>query len=131
MMNRIALLMFISLLLCSSCIHHQTEMGKKIDHSKVDQIVEGKTTESEAVALLGEPQRITEAPNGIKILAYQYYRSQMYSGFIPGQTKGDITSQMLMLWVKNGVVLKKSGSTSNMPTGSQAGKTLVVPDKFK
>jgi hypothetical protein len=131
MMNRIALLMFISLLLCPSCIHHQTEMGKKIDQSKVDQIVEGKTTESEVIALLGEPQRATEAPNGIKILGYQYYQSQMYSGFIPGQTKGDITSQMLMLWLKNGVVVRKSGSISNMPIGSKTGKTLVVPDKFK
>lgn len=131
MMKRIALFMFISLLLCPSCIHQQMEIGKKIDSGKMDQIIEGKTTESEALTILGEPQRVTEAPNGIKILGYQYYQSQMYSGFIPGQTKGDITSQMLMLWVKNGVVVKKSGSTSNMPTRSQTGETLVVPDKFK
>ncbi|MCX5890887.1 MAG: hypothetical protein NTY36_15790 [Deltaproteobacteria bacterium] len=130
-MKKIIWLMVTSLLLLQACIHHQTEIGKKIDSAKIDQIIDGKTTESEAVALLGEPQRVTEAPNGIKVIGYQYYQSQMYSGFIPGQTKGDITSQMLMLWVKNGVVVKKSGSTANMPTGSQTGKTLVVPDKFK
>jgi hypothetical protein len=130
-MNKLILLIFIALLFCPACIHHQMEIGKEIDLTKAEQIVEGKTTELEAVALLGEPQRVTEAGHGIKILGYNYYKTQMYSGFIPGQTKGDISSQMLMLWVKNGVVVRKSGSISNTPTGSQTEKTLVVPDKYK
>jgi hypothetical protein len=40
------------LIACASAVH-QFEMGQPVDPTKVNQIIEGKTTEQEAIALLG------------------------------------------------------------------------------
>ena len=50
-MNKIVLFVFISLLFCPSCIHHQMEMGKKIDPGKIEQIIISSLTDEELVKL--------------------------------------------------------------------------------
>lgn len=99
---------------------HQFEMGQPLDPSKVDQIIEGKTTEREAISLLGSPQTIQERPDGARILIYHHYQTQM-SGPGFASTQGSISNEMLILGIRNGVVKKKFKSSSTQPTKSFTG----------
>ena len=84
-MNRHIIFMIMLFLINWGCASSQvsyqpvkTEYGKKIDIAKYDKIVEGKTTESQVIAFLGEPSRIMEKSDG-KILQYMHFQTQ-YSG---------------------------------------------------
>ena len=72
----------------------QFEMGQPIDPAKVNQITEGKTTEQEAITLLGAPQTIQERPDGSKILVFRHYHTSM-SGPSFSSTQGAIFNEML------------------------------------
>ncbi len=125
--------LFITLLMISGCVAHQTEMGRAIDPGQVAQIVEGKTTETEAITLLGPPQNIIERPDGSKILMYSHHLTQLYGHPIAGlaRTKGGISHETLMLGIRDGLVKKKWQSSSSMPMSSTTGQTLSVPNQFK
>jgi hypothetical protein len=99
---------------------HQFEMGQPFDPSKVNQIIEGKTTEREAISLLGTPQTIQNRPDGARILIYHHYQTQM-SGPGFANTQGSISNEMLVLGIRNGVVKKKLTSSSTQPTKSFTG----------
>jgi hypothetical protein len=113
------------------CFAHQHEMGRKIDPDKAVQIIEGKTTESEAISLLGEPQSVQTLSDGRKIVGYKYFKTQIYGRPCFSDAKGETSHQFLMLAIKNGVVVKKMESSSTLPTQMLTGQTLNVPDKFK
>jgi hypothetical protein len=120
---------------CASSIvsHHpaKTEFGKPIDITQYDQIVEGKTTESQVVALLGDPSRIMERPDG-KILQYSHFLTQ-HSGSLasPTGTKGISSHTMVMFKINNGVVVKKSKMVGSQPMQMKPETIVVTPDKDK
>jgi hypothetical protein len=128
-------ILFISaLLFCQACVpsttyHHET--GARIDPDKVSRLIEGKTTEAEAVALFGPPQNIIERPDGSKILVYMHMLTQTYGRPSLADTKGSYSHNTLYLGIRNGVVMKKWQQASNMPTRSVFGQTMTVPDEYK
>ena len=127
------IILFFTLSFINSCIAHQTEMGRPLDPAQVAQIIEGKTTEAEAVALLGPPQQTMERSDGSKILMYSHSLTQFYGNPITGlaNTKGGISSETIFLGIRDGLVKKKWGSSSNTPLSMTTGKTLSVPEQFK
>ena len=103
---------------------HQFEMGQPLDLSKVNQIIEGKTTEREAISLFGTPQTIQDRPDGARILIYHHYQNQtQMSGPGFANTQGSISNEMLVLGIRNGIVKKKLNSSSTQPTKSFTGFT--------
>ena len=133
MQLRQCLFLFFLMVLLSvqGCIAHQHEMGRPLGLGQVDQIVEGKTTEAEAVALLGQPQRVMERPDGSKIIVYSHHLTQIYGQPGLSNTKGGVSSETLMLGIRNGIVMKKWQSSTNLPTTMRTGQTFSVPDQFK
>jgi amino acid transporter len=128
------IILFFTLSLTSGCIAYQTyqtEMGRPLDPAQVAQIIEGKTTEAEAVALLGPPQQIMERPDGSKTLMYSYSLTQLYGITGSVNTVGNISSKILFLNIRDGLVKKKWGSSSNTPLGMTTNQTLVVPGQSK
>jgi len=76
----LVLSLFFDLIACSSTTPsavHKFEMGQPIDFTKVNQIIEGRTTEHEAIALLGTPQTIQERPDGSMILVFSHYQTRV------------------------------------------------------
>jgi hypothetical protein len=117
-------------LLCG-CATYKHEMGKPIDQGKANQIIEGKTTETEVISLLGEPQNTIIRPDGSKVIGYSYNKFEMYGSPGFARSKGGMSGESLMLLIKNGLVAKKMESSRNMPTKTTLGETLSVPDKYK
>jgi hypothetical protein len=113
------------------CVTYKHEMGQKIDPIKAEQIVEGKTTEAEAVALLGVPQMVQERPDGSKVLVYMHTQTEVYGRPYMTDAKGGTASNHLYLGIRNGVVRKKWQSITNLPTRSVSGQTLNIPQEFK
>ena len=117
--------------LFAACATYKHEMGQKIDPLKVDQVIEGKTTEAEAVALLGAPQMVKERPDGSKILIYMHHQTAIYGRPDMSNTKGGTSSNHLYLGIRGGIVRKKWQSMTDLPTRSVRGKTLNVPEEYK
>jgi hypothetical protein len=115
----------------AACATYKHEMGQKIDQLKVDQVIEGKTTEAEAVALLGAPQMVKERPDGSKILAYMHHQTAIYGRPSMTDAKGGTSSNHLYLGIRGGIVRKKWQSMTDLPTRSVMGKTLNVPEEYK
>jgi hypothetical protein len=115
----------------STVSHHpaKTEFGQPIDITKYDQIVEGKTTESQVVALLGDPSRIMERPDS-KILQYSYFQTQYSGSFAtPTGTKGVSSHAMVMFKINNGIVVKKFKMVGSQPMQIKPETIVVTPDK--
>ena len=106
----------------SPTLVHQFETGHPIDAAKVNQIIEGKTTEQEANSLLGTPQTVQQRPDGTRILIFTHYQSQM-GGPSAANLQGGISHEMLFLGVRNGIVMKKAQKSSYQPTSSFTGWT--------
>jgi hypothetical protein len=129
--GRIALVFMLAALLMAGCATYKHEMGQKIEPLKVDQVIEGKTTEAEAVALLGAPQMVKERPDGSKILIYMHHQTEIYGRPYMRNTKGGTSSNHLYLGIRGGIVRKKWQSMTDLPTKSVMGETLNVPEKYK
>jgi outer membrane protein assembly factor BamE (lipoprotein component of BamABCDE complex) len=118
----------------SSTVSYQpakTEFGKPIDIVKYDQIVEGKTTESQIIALLGDPSRIMDRPDG-KIYQYIHFQTQHSGSFAsPSGTKGLSSHTMLMFKIKNGVVVKKARMVGSQPIEIKPETVVITPGKDK
>lgn len=126
------MLAFVNLGCASSTISHhpaKTEFGSPIDITKYDQIVEGKTTESQIVALLGDPSRIMERPDA-KILQYSHFQTQ-HSGSLANHTgtKGVSSHIMVMFKINNGVVVKKFKMVGSQPMQMKPEIINITPDK--
>jgi hypothetical protein len=107
---------------------HQFEMGQPIDSTKVNQIIEGRTTEHEAIALLGTPQTIQERPDGSKILVFSHYQTRM-AGPSFSSTQGAVSNEMLFLGIRNGLVMQKWQRASQQPMKSFTGWTNTPPNQ--
>ena len=129
--GRIAMVFMLAALLMAGCATYKHEMGQKIDPLKVDQVIEGKTTEAEAVALLGAPQMVKERPDGSKILIYMHHQTAIYGRPYMTDAKGGTSSNHLYLGIRGGIVRKKWQSMTDLPTRSVMGKTLNVPEEYK
>jgi hypothetical protein len=127
----IAVVTLLAALLMVGCATYKHEMGQKIDPLKVDQVIEGKTTEPEAVALLGAPQMVQERPDGSKILIYMHHQTAIYGRPYMTDAKGGTSSNHLYLGIRGGIVRKKWQSMTDLPTRSVMGETLTVPEKYK
>lgn len=130
-MNIVKLYFFIIFFFSLGCIAHQTEMGQRLDPAKLSQIMEGQTTEAEAIALLGSPQHSFTRPDGSKILMYSHHLTQIYGRPGLNDAKGGTSRETLFLGIRDGIVKKKWQSSSNMPMRMTTGQTLSVPDQFK
>jgi outer membrane protein assembly factor BamE (lipoprotein component of BamABCDE complex) len=91
-------------------------MGNKqiMDSSRTSQIQEGKTTKSEVMGLLGEPNHTQPMPNGEEMWTYTYHKSTTRpTTFIPvvGLFAGgaDMKSKTLSLTFDGDGVLKSIG----------------------
>ena len=109
----------------------KTEFGKPIDITKYDQVVEGKTTESQVMALFGDPSRIMDRPDG-KILQYFHFQTQHSGSFAsPSGTKGVSSHTMLMFKINNGVVVKKARMVGSQPMEIKPETVVITPGKDK
>jgi hypothetical protein len=107
----------------------KTEFGKPIDIAKYEQVVEGKTTESDVIELLGEPTRVMER-SGSKVLQYSHFQTQTYGSIgSPAGLTGASSHSMLMFNVINGVVIKKAKIAGSQPVEMKPGTTLITPSK--
>jgi hypothetical protein len=109
----------------------KTEFGKPIDIATYDQVVEGKTTESDLITLLGEPTRVMER-TGSKVLQYFHFQTQTYGSMVsPAGMTGASSHSMLMFKIINGVVVKKAKIAGSQPVEMNPGTTLITPNKEK
>jgi len=99
---------------------HQFEMGRPLNPAKVNQVIEGKTTEQEAIELLGSPQTIQQRPDGSKIFIFTHHQTRM-SGPSFGDTQGGVSQEMLFLGIRNGIVMKKLQRSTQQPMRSFTG----------
>jgi hypothetical protein len=86
------------------CAHH--EVGKKFYAEAAQKIEIGKTTESEVLALLGEPIKKTVKPDGTKIYGYYHIESKVV--YVWGSSSGNM---LVVTFDKNGIVSGLSRST--------------------
>jgi hypothetical protein len=103
-------------------LFHQFEMGQPLDNNKTSQIIEGKTTEQEAIILLGRPQTVQQRPDGSRILIYSHHINQM-SGPSASNLQGGISHEMVFLGVRDGIVKKKWQNSTYQPASSFTGVT--------
>jgi outer membrane protein assembly factor BamE (lipoprotein component of BamABCDE complex) len=97
------------------------EMGRKFDTAAADRIEIGKTTEAEVLAWLGEPIKKMVMPNGSKIYAYSYMKSQAQKGLLGIHGEGG-RNQLIVVINKQGVVASFDKSSMPMTFGPGMGK---------
>lgn len=68
--------------------------GHKFDAAAIDRIEVAKTTQSDVISMLGEPESITKCNNGINIWYYSFYLSQR-------------AFETAEIWFFNGYVIRK------------------------
>lgn len=100
-MKKIIFLITLFILFCLSgilsCFSNITiESGNKIDQSKRNLIIEGKTTKSEVISLLGEPSLKNVTDDGYLMFLYHYHKHKI---------GGQFQNEMYRIYFdKNGVV---------------------------
>ena len=102
--------------LSSSCTSTQSiEHGKPFAIENVSKIVEGKTTESEVIALLGEPSNRTTSSDNRVILIFHHSKTdtQRNIGFmgIGSKSEHHNTRQTVTVVLNNGIVERVSSSS--------------------
>lgn len=110
-------LIIVVMLVVSGC----ATVGRQIDFNQVSKIKEGVTTQQEVVDLLGSPDRITNAGQGMATMSYTFAKTSSRAvNFVPvvGIMAGgmDTQSQFVMVMLKNGVVNRVVSSQSGMET---------------
>lgn len=116
-----------------SISHHPatTELGRPIDFTKYDQVIEGKTRESQVVALFGDPSRVIEKRDG-KILQYSHFLTQSSGNLAsPGGTMGTSSHSMLMFKINNGIVIKKAKMVASQPMAIKPETVTITPGQDK
>lgn len=73
-------------LLLSGCVSNVSSTGAEIDRNVVDSFVDGKTLESEVVALMGKPISIKDSSDGTRTLMYYRMNSQVDGSVYFGMT---------------------------------------------
>jgi hypothetical protein len=118
------------------CITHtvttqpaKSEFGTPIDISKYDQVIEGKSTESNLIALFGQPTNVTER-SGIKVYQYYHHQTQTYGSIAsPSGSTGSFSQTMVMFKIINGVVVKKAKMVGSQPIDMKPQTVTTTPSK--
>jgi hypothetical protein len=84
--------------------------GKRIDSSKMDQIVKHKTTAQEVEALYGKPYKVEKMGGGKETYVY-YYK---YEEYVHWYTLPKTTEQKLEVDILNGVVTDYTWNRSSV-----------------
>jgi outer membrane protein assembly factor BamE (lipoprotein component of BamABCDE complex) len=107
----------------------KTEIGIPIDITKYDQIIEGKTTEPQVIALFGTPSRTMDKPDG-KVLQYVHFETQ-HSGNLASTagTTGASSHTMVMFKISKGVVVKKAKMVGSQPIQMKPETVTITPGK--
>ncbi|MHB8067174.1 MAG: hypothetical protein ACYDIC_04635 [Desulfobaccales bacterium] len=109
----------------------KTEFGRPIDITKYDQVIEGKTSESQVIAMFGDPSRIMDRPDG-RILQYFHFQTQHSGNFSsPSGTQGVSSHTMLMFKINNGMVVKKARMIGSQPMQMKPETAVINPGKDK
>lgn len=106
----------VGLLFATGCAHSRvTEMGTRFNTENVSKIVKGKTTESEAIALLGTPAQRTVTTDGGVVLHYQHMVTDTHvnTGFAGlGRSSSNQTkSSSVVVTLKGGIVREVTSTT--------------------
>ena len=80
--------------------------GRKIDASKVDQLVKNRTTAQDVEAIFGKPYKVEKLGAGKETYIY-YYR---YEEYVHWYTLPKTMEQKLAVDILNGVVIDYTGS---------------------
>ncbi len=136
MRRYVAIFIISTLLVTIGCITHtvttqpsKTEFGTPIDISKYDQVIEGKTTESNLIALFGQPTNITER-SGVKIYQYFHHQTQTYGSLAsPSGSTGSYSQTMVMFKIINGIVVKKAKMVGTHPIDMKPQTITTTPNK--
>jgi hypothetical protein len=114
-------ILIISLIVCACAGARATqEVGRKFDVDRAPEIQVGKTTETEVVAMLGNPIRLKTLEDGTKKVLYGYAKKQRQAvaasaGVVAGaEAKSGIeVAKVVISYDKKGVV--KNVEWTNMP----------------
>lgn len=103
---KIHVILFLSILLmltaCSQT--NLVEQGTPLSKDKVSQIVEGATTDSQVLDLLGEPTSRTVINSSDVQWTYKYTRKNSTSNMLFGETQYNIVEGTLDMVISKGVV---------------------------
>lgn len=112
-------------LLAALCAAGCATSGRQIDPNAVAKIQKGVTTRAQVIALMGEPQAVSNNGNGIEVLTYMYVHAQANgASYIPiaGAFVGgvDSHSQHVTVLLSNGVVkeVRTSSGTDTLRRGN-------------
>jgi hypothetical protein len=121
MQSKYMTIIVISLIVCACAGARATqEVGRKFDVDRAPEILVGKTTEAEVVAMLGNPIRVKTLEDGTKKVLYGYAKKQQQAvaasaGVVTGaEAKSGIeVAKVLISYDKKGVV--KDVEWTNLP----------------
>ena len=105
--------------LLTACTIHQTyEQGKRFNTENVSKIVKGQTTESEVIALLGEPANRTNSSDGRVILMFHYSKTDtaINTGFygLGGGSQQATKRESVTVVLQGGIVQDVSTSSGSL-----------------
>src|SRR5208283_6056679 len=103
-------------------------MGRQIDASAVDKIIQGKTTRDEVIALLGPPSTVSKNSNGTMVFVYSYVSATPKpESFIPlvgvFVSGSNVESQMVSVTFGGNNIVKNVTSTYSAMESSMNGVT--------
>lgn len=99
-------LLFITLI-TAGCYSSESGNSKIIDASITMQLKKGKTTEQQAIALLGQPTSSTDLPDGGQSISYSYTKTNV-KNFLYYASAHSIIKTFTLTFDKNGILKGKS-----------------------
>lgn len=104
-------LFFVITLITAGCYSTESGNSKIVDSSLTMQLKKGKTTEQQAIVLLGQPTSSSDLPDGGQSISYSYTKSE--SGFFIYYVSGHTLVKILTLtFNKDGILQGQSWTQS-------------------
>jgi outer membrane protein assembly factor BamE (lipoprotein component of BamABCDE complex) len=105
-MKKLGMLTLALSMMLSACTYtSNVNVGKNFSKEQAAQIVKGKTTEGELIVLLGEPQMKSVLNETDVKWVYYYTDGTASAQAFTMKTTSDMTTHMLDILIRNGVVL--------------------------
>ena len=115
--NFLMVLLLVGLAGCAT-----SEIGRKFDTAAAQKIEVGKTSESEVLALLGEPLARQVKADGTKLYGYKYIKGQAYfTSPVTMKTKGE-ADKLVIPFDKQGIVSAVTRASVPAAGGSGQGQ---------
>lgn len=96
-------------LITTGCFSSVSGNAKIADASYTMKLVKGKTTEQEAIALLGQPTSLSDLPDGGQSIAYSYSKTDS-SYFVYYASAHTFVKTLTLTFNKKGILTGKSWS---------------------